>query len=80
MAKPTQGALFRKFRDQIMGVVPAQDPGLGKTKKNKPLNATRDVKSKNKSLKEKRVRSASTISAVRARFIRQDYKFDINVP
>jgi hypothetical protein len=28
MTKPTQGALFRKFRDQIMGVVPAQDPGL----------------------------------------------------
>jgi hypothetical protein len=31
MTKPLQGALFRKFRDQIMGVVPAQDPGLGKT-------------------------------------------------
>ncbi len=30
MTKPLQGALFRKFRDQIMGVVPAQDPGLGK--------------------------------------------------
>jgi len=28
--KPTQGALFRKFRDQIMGVVPAKDPGPGK--------------------------------------------------
>jgi hypothetical protein len=26
MTKPQQGALFRKFRDQIMGVVPAQDP------------------------------------------------------
>jgi hypothetical protein len=41
--KPLQGALFRKFRDQIMGVVPAQDPGPGKSKpanskpkKNKP--------------------------------------------
>jgi hypothetical protein len=33
MTKPTQGALFRKFRDQIMGVVPAQDPGQGKPKK-----------------------------------------------
>jgi len=31
-AKLLQGALFRKFRDQIMGVVPAQDPGPGKTK------------------------------------------------
>jgi hypothetical protein len=29
--KPLQGALFRKFRDQIMGVTPAQDPGPGKT-------------------------------------------------
>jgi hypothetical protein len=42
---PLQGALFRKFRDQIMGVIPAQDPGPGKidsgvgkaeTSKNKP--------------------------------------------
>jgi hypothetical protein len=32
--KPLQGALFRKFRDQIMGVVPAQDPGPGKTDRN----------------------------------------------
>jgi hypothetical protein len=32
MTKPLQGALFRKFRDQIMGVVPAQDPGPGKAK------------------------------------------------
>jgi hypothetical protein len=28
MTKPLQGTLFRKFRDQIMGVIPAQDPGL----------------------------------------------------
>jgi len=27
--KPTQGALFRKFRDQIMGVVPMKDPSQG---------------------------------------------------
>ena len=32
MTKPVQGALFRKFRDQIMGVVMAQDPGPGKPK------------------------------------------------
>jgi hypothetical protein len=32
MTKPLQGALFWKFRDQIMGVVPAQDPGPGKVK------------------------------------------------
>jgi hypothetical protein len=30
--KALQGALFRKFRDQIMGVIPAQDPGPGKAK------------------------------------------------
>jgi hypothetical protein len=30
MTKPLQGALFRKFRDQIMGVTPAKDPGPGK--------------------------------------------------
>jgi hypothetical protein len=28
---PLQGDLFRKFRDQIMGVTPARDPGPGKT-------------------------------------------------
>jgi hypothetical protein len=32
MTKPTQGALFIKFRDQIMGVFPAKDPGPGKAK------------------------------------------------
>ena len=30
--KPLQGALFRKFRDQIMGVTSIQDPGPGKVK------------------------------------------------
>jgi hypothetical protein len=29
--KRLQRALFRKFRDQIMGVTPARDPGPGKT-------------------------------------------------
>jgi hypothetical protein len=29
--KPLQGPLFRKFRDQIMGVTPARDPGPGNT-------------------------------------------------
>ena len=32
MTKPTQGALFKKQRDQLMGVVPAEDPGPDKTK------------------------------------------------
>jgi hypothetical protein len=31
-AKPLQGALFTRFRDMIMGVVPAEDPGPGKPK------------------------------------------------
>jgi hypothetical protein len=35
MTKPTQGALFKKFRDQIMGVIPAQSPGHGKNPKKK---------------------------------------------
>ena len=30
--KPTQGALFCKFRDQIMGVVATQNSGPGKNK------------------------------------------------
>jgi hypothetical protein len=58
MTKPTQGALFKKFRDQIMGVIEAQDPGPGKVKvaKSKPLEQARDSKRKRKPLKEKRVR------------------------
>ena len=32
--KPLQGALFRKFRDQIMGVVPVKDPEPEKTDRN----------------------------------------------
>ena len=31
--KPNQGALFRRFRDLIMGVVAQPDPGPGKYKK-----------------------------------------------
>jgi hypothetical protein len=31
VTKPLQGALFQKFRDHIMGVTPARDPGPGKT-------------------------------------------------
>ena len=33
MMKPNQGALFTKFRDQLMGVVPAKGPGPGNIKK-----------------------------------------------
>jgi hypothetical protein len=35
MTKSLQGALFWKFRDQIMGVISAQDPGPGKPKPKK---------------------------------------------
>ena len=31
--KPNQGALFKRFRDLIMGVVAQPDPGPGKSKK-----------------------------------------------
>jgi hypothetical protein len=34
------GALFLKFRDQIMGVIPARDPGPGKAK---PRNGELDT-------------------------------------
>jgi hypothetical protein len=32
MTKPTQGALFKRFRDHIMGVIPVRNPGPGKAK------------------------------------------------
>ena len=35
MTKPLQGALFTRFRDQIMGVIPAVEPGGGKTRPKK---------------------------------------------
>ena len=35
MTKPLHGALFRKFIDQIMGVIPSQDPGPGKSQPGK---------------------------------------------
>jgi hypothetical protein len=55
MTKPLQGALFPKFRDQIMGVVPAQDPGPGKAKtKIDELNTHTDKTMKGKELKPSR--------------------------
>jgi hypothetical protein len=52
MTKPLQGALFQKFRDKIMGVVPAQDPGPGKAKtKIDELNTHTDKPMKGKELK-----------------------------
>ena len=41
MTKPLQGALFKKFCDQIMGVIPAQEPGPGKAK---PISGKQDSK------------------------------------
>ena len=35
MTKPIQGAMLCKFRDKIMGVIPAQDPGLVKSQTGK---------------------------------------------
>jgi hypothetical protein len=37
-SKPLKGALFKKFRDMSMGVVPAKDPGTGQFK-TMPMNA-----------------------------------------
>jgi hypothetical protein len=58
MTKPIQGALFGKFRDQIMGVVPAQDPGPGKANMKIDelyLIQTSLRKAKNSNLVEERV-------------------------
>jgi hypothetical protein len=53
MTKPWQGALFWKFRDQIRGVVLAQDPGPGKPKPGKDELDTHKVKPrKGKTTKE----------------------------
>ena len=54
MTKPLQGALFRKFRDQIMGVVPARDPGEGQPGLQKSELEARKVRpSKGKATKKK---------------------------
>jgi hypothetical protein len=58
MTKALQGALFQKFRDQNMGVVPAQDPGPGKAKtKIDELNTRTDKPTKGKELKPSRGKS-----------------------
>ena len=44
MTKPLQGSTFKKFRDQIMGVVPAQDPGPGKVQKRKKTKQMKENK------------------------------------
>jgi hypothetical protein len=58
MTKPLQGALFQKFRNQIVGVVPAQDPGPRKAKmKIDELNTHTDKHIKGKKLKHSRSKS-----------------------
>jgi hypothetical protein len=58
MTKPPQGALFQKSRDQIMGVVPAQDPGTGKAKmKIDESNTHTDKPTKGKELYSSRGKS-----------------------
>jgi hypothetical protein len=52
MTKPLQGALFQKFRDQIMGVIPAQDPGPGKPKPSGKLDTHKAKPRKGKTTKE----------------------------
>ena len=49
--KPLHGALFRKFRDQIMGVVPMNDPSAGKKK---PMQLGKVVSDKKKPRKGKK--------------------------
>jgi hypothetical protein len=46
VTKPLQGDRFHKFRDQIIGVTPAQDPGPGKT--DSGVVKTESIKSKPK--------------------------------
>jgi hypothetical protein len=48
--KPLQGALFRRFRDRIMGVTPARDPGPGKTDSNVGKIKNKPKKGKSKRL------------------------------
>jgi hypothetical protein len=50
--KPLEGALFRKFRDKIIGVTPARDPGPGKTN----IDVGKIETSKNKPKKGKAIR------------------------
>ena len=63
--KALQGALFKKFRDQVMGVVPIRDPGPGKAN---PLSAniqTHEEPTKNS--KRGRARAATLKSTWKGR-------------
>ena len=58
MTKPLQGALFCKFRDHIMGVVPMQDPGPGKVAEPKVVKKTKS--NKKNDVKKKKSRGEAT--------------------
>lgn len=62
MTKPLQGALFRKFRDQIMGVVPAQLPGSGKPTMGNMAQYSNE-ESRHRSVLGKRVKSKNSAHA-----------------
>ena len=55
MTKPNQGALFTKFRDQLMGVVPAKGPGPGNIRK----DTKNDQKDQNFFTKQRLVQRAT---------------------
>ena len=58
MTKPLQGALFCRFRDHIVGVVPMQDLGPGKVKEPK---VTKKMKlSKKNNVKKKKSQGKAT--------------------
>jgi len=44
LTKPTQGSLFRRFRDLIMGVVAQPDPGPGKPSETNQKKVTKSRK------------------------------------
>jgi hypothetical protein len=62
--EPCQGALFKKFRDQIMGVVPVKDPEPEKTDRNvgKPGKTDRNIgKSNTAKSKPKKGKATSLV-------------------
>ena len=58
MTKPLQGALFRRFRDHIVGVVLMQDPGPGKVAEPKVIKKTKS--NKKNDVKKKKSRGEAT--------------------
>ena len=58
VTKPLQGALFCKFRDHIVGVVPMQDPGPGKVVEPKVIKKTKS--NKKNDVKKKKSRGKAT--------------------